>query len=429
MPNPLPPRGAGEPELGKSLPQWPCLLPSISVAVAPLRNLTGDPEKQSLVEDFTDCLVADLFRHCRGLSFAWAAGERRSAESADSLNPAELKYVVYGSIQQGSPGMLRVNIRISDALTTDYLWAGRNEFPLEDLASIQTKVTRQICRALHLLLIQEAARCVSVGSDPELDVSDCLNRGNAILKEVVRAETSAEAQQWFLAALARDLWNVEALIGLTRTCQYLVSNPWWGDPRAAAAAADLGREAIEIALEQAPENAFARCIQGMLCSAAGHLREAARAFAQALALDDGLAIAHGFGGYNAALLGRPWETLPAIERAVQLDPSDRRHSIWYFFGGFAELLLGHTESAVALLEKSLGLNPSYGAAQLFLMAALSLTGRHRDAARIAESFRRHYPESPANAFERFWLSRSPAPAYRAQIYPLFERICAIQVLS
>jgi adenylate cyclase len=426
MPNPLSPRGARESKPANALPPWPCLLPSIAVAVVPLRNLTGDSEKQGLVEDLTDRLVADLFRHCRGFSIAWAADERRSAENLTPPNPLELKYLVYGSVQHGGPGVLRVNIRISDAFTTDYLWAGRNEFQLENLQQpIQTEVTRQICRALHLLLIQEAARCAFVRSDPELDVNECLDRGNTILKGVTRAETSAEAQQWFLAALARDLWNVEALIGLTRTCQYLVSNPQWGDPRAAAAAADLGREAIEIALELAPENAFARCIQGMLCSAAGHLQEAARAFAQALALDDGLAIAHGFGGYNAALLGRPWETLPAIERAVQLDPSDRRHSIWYFFGGFAELLLGHTEAAVALLEKSLELNPSYGAAQLFLMAALSLTGRHSDATRIAELFRRHYPDSPADVFERFWLSRSPAPGYRAQVYPLFERIRAI----
>jgi TolB-like protein len=425
VPHPMLPERAGEARLGSSLPQWPYLLPSVTVAVAPLRNLTGDSEKQGLVEDFTDRLVADLFRHCRGFSIAWAADERRSAENLVPPNPPALKYMVYGSVQQGGPGVLRVSIRISDALTTDYLWAGRNEFQLEDLQPIQTEVTRQICRALHLLLIQEAARRAAVRSNPELDVNECLDCGNAMLKGVTRSETSAEAQQWFLAALARDLWNVEALIGLTRTCQYLVSNPQWGDPSAAAAAADLGREAIEIALELAPENAFAKCMQGMLCSAAGNLQEAARAFAQALALDNGLAIAHGFGGYNAALLARPWETLPAIERAVQLDPSDRRHSIWYFFGGFAELLLGHTEAAVALLEKSLELNPSYGAAQLFLMAALSLIGRHSDATRMAESFRRHYPESPADVFERFWLSRSPAPVYRARVYPLFERIRAM----
>jgi TolB-like protein len=400
----------------------------MAVAVAPLRNLTGDPAQQFLVGDFTDRLVADLFRRCRALSFAWAAGERRFAGNLAPPDPLEHKYVVYGSVQQGGPGMLRVNMRISDTLTSDYLWAGRNEFRLEDLAPMQTGAAQQISRVLHLLLIQEAARCASVSGDPELGVGECLIRGNAILEGALRAELSAEAQRWFLAALARDPCNLGALVGLARTCQQ-VSNPWWGDARAAAAASDLGREAIEIVLERAPGNAVAKCIQGMLCSEAGHLPEAARAFAQSLAMDNGLAIAHAFGGYNAALLGRAWETLPAVERAVQLDPSDRRHSVWYFFGGFAELLLGHTEAAVALLGKSLKRNPGYGSAQLFLIAALSLTGRHSEAARMAKSFRRQYPESPAHALERLWLSRSASPVYRAQVYPLFENIRGLGAAS
>jgi tetratricopeptide (TPR) repeat protein len=91
----------------------------------------------------------------------------------------------------------------------------------------------------------------------------------------------------------------------------------------------------------------------MLYSAAGQLQEAAHAFAQALAIDERLAAAHGFAGYNAALLGRAWETLPAMERAMHLDQTDRLHdrlhNVWFFFGGFAELLIGRTEAAIALL--------------------------------------------------------------------------------
>ena len=229
MPYPLSPkrgsRRSAEPSPESSLPRWPCLLPHIVVGVAPLRNLTGEADRQGLVEGFTDRLVTDLFWHCRGLSFACVADERHCAGSFPPRNPPELSYVVCGSVQRGSYGMLRVNMRISDGLTTDYLWAGRNEFRLKDLAPMQTETTRQICRVLHLLLIQEAARCASVSSDLELDVNECLTRGNAILKGVHLAELSAEAQQWFLAALGLDPWNVEALIGLTRTCQYLVSNP------------------------------------------------------------------------------------------------------------------------------------------------------------------------------------------------------------
>jgi tetratricopeptide (TPR) repeat protein len=395
------------------------------VGVAPLRNLTGEADRQGLVEGFTDRLVTDLFRHCRGLSFAWVADERRSAGNLPPRNPPQLSYVVYGSVQRGSYGRLRVNIRISDATRTDYLWAGRREFRPEDVAPIQTEITLQISRALHILLIQAAGHRALIELGAGLGVDECLARAATALKGELRAELSADAQQWFLAALARDLHNVEALVGLARTCQLLVSNPWWGDPRACAAASDLGHEAVTLALELEPTCARAKCTQGMLYSAAGRLQEAADAFEQALAMDERLAPAHGFAGYNAALLGRPWETLPAVERAMRLDSSDRRHSVWYFFGGFAELLRGRVEVALALLEKSLERNPSYASPQLFQMAALSLLGRTEEASRLAESFRSQNSEHPANAFKQLWLSRSPSPVYRAQVYPLFERITAL----
>jgi len=408
---------------------WPCLLSSIGVAVAPLRNLTGDPEQQYLVEAFTDDLVTDLLRHGRGLSLKPIADERGILGNPSGEAERGFEYVVTGSAQRSSPGMLRVNMRITDAATTEYLWAGRHEFRPEDLAPIQTKITRRISRELHVLLLQEASRRASVTADSQLGINECLARAKATLKGELRAELSAQAQQWFLAVLARDPRNVEALVGLARTCQYLVSNPWWGDPRAAAAASDLGREAVAIALALAPGHAFAKCTQGMLCSAAGQLEEAAHAFEQALAMDGSLGLAHGFAGYNAALRGRASETLPAIERAMRLDPTDRRHSIWFFFGGFAELLLGRVEAAVDLLEKSLKRNPSYGSAQLFLMAALSLLGRPGDAARLAQSFRGQYPEYPANAFEQLWLSRSASPTYRAQVQPLFEQIRSLGITA
>jgi TolB-like protein/Tfp pilus assembly protein PilF len=402
-------------------------LSSIAVAVAPLRNLTGDAEQQYLVEGFTDDLVTDLLRCGRGLSLKPLAEERRISGNAAPAAERGLAYLVSGSAQRSGPGMLRVNMRITDATTAEYLWAGRHEFRPEDLASVQTKITRRISRELHLLLLQEASRRAAAAAPAELGVNECLARAREALSGVTRAELSAEAQQWFLAALARDPRNVEALVGLARTCQYLVSNPWWGDPQAAAAASDLGREAAALALALAPGHAFARCTQGMLYSAAGQLEEAGRAFDQALAMDPSLGLAHGFAGYNAALLGRAGDTVPAIERAMRLDPTQRRHSIWLFFGGFAELLLGRSEAALAQLRRSLELNPSYGATQLFLMAALTLAGQPAEAARLAAAFRQQYPDYPANAVDQLWLSRSASPTYRAQVQPLLHHIRALAI--
>jgi DNA-binding SARP family transcriptional activator/TolB-like protein len=409
---------------GTSKPRWPCLLASIAVAVAPIRNLTGDPDRQCLVEAFTDDLVTDLLRHGRGLSLKPLADER-AADGKRLRGPEPGRgydYIVTGSTQRSGPGTLRVNMRIISAATSEYLWAGRHEFRPEDLAPIQTRITRRISRELHVLLLQEASRRAFADSGMELGVTECLLRAARALEGGMCAEFSAEAQRWYLAALASDPRNVEALTGLAQTCQHLVSNPWWGEPRAAVAASDLGREAAAIALSIAPGRADAHCVQGMLYSAAGQLEEAARAFEQALVRDRGLGIAHGFAGYNAALLGRADETLPAIARAMRLDPTDRRHSIWRFFGGFAELLLGHAEQSISLLQKSLDGNPSYGSAQLFLTAALSTVGRRSEAAETAARFRSQYPDYRTTEFEQQWLSRSGSAIYRAQIHPLFEKI-------
>ena len=135
------------------------------------------------------------------------------------------------------------------------------------------------------------------------ELNECLSSAATALEGELRPDLTAEAQRWYLAALADDPRNVEALVGLARTCQELVSNPWWGDPLAASVASDLGREVVAIALNLAPGAADAHCVQGMLHSAAGKLDEAALAFDRALAMDQGLAIAHGFAAYNAAFLG------------------------------------------------------------------------------------------------------------------------------
>lgn len=420
----IPKRRGAEPRVFRSAEstRWPCLLSSIAVAVAPLRNLTGDANQQYLMEAFTDDLVSNLLRHGRGFSLHRLANEPGAPVNITGAAEPKIGYLVSGSAQRGNHGMLRVNVRITDAASSEYLWARRYEFSTEQPTPVQTKIIRRISRELHVLLLRDEIRRASLADDAEPEPDQCLSTAAMALEGELRVELTAEAQRWFLAALAGDPRNVEALVGLARTCQELVSNPWWGDPVTAAVASDLGREVAAIALELAPGHAEAHCVQGMLYSAGGELDEAAHAFDQALAMDHGLAIAHGFAGYNAAFLGSASGTLPAIERAMRLDRADRRHSIWFFFGGFAELLVGRTEASIALLRKSLERNPSYGSARLFLMAALSMSGRHHEAAKAALSFQRQYPDCPSGVFEQLWLSRSASATYRAQIFPLFERI-------
>ncbi|MGC1889859.1 MAG: hypothetical protein WA709_27835 [Stellaceae bacterium] len=405
---------------------WRCLLSSIAVGIEPWRNLTGDSDEENLLDAFTSDLVAHLTRNGRGFSLRPLAKEPANAVERPE---SDVEYFVTGSAQRGSPGILRINVRITDAATSEYLWARRFEFDSDQAVTVQAKIIRRISRELHILRLQrEVGRVVcELGTGHALN--ECLSSASTALEGELRPDLTAEAQRWYLAALADDPRNVEALVGLARTCQELVSNPWWGDPLAASVASDLGREVVAIALKLAPGAADAHCVQGMLRSAAGKLDEAAVAFKRALAMDQGLAIAHGFAAYNATFLGNAGNTLPAIERAMRLDQADRRHSIWFFFAGFAELLIGHTDPSIALLRKSLELNGSYGSARMFLIAALSLSGQYREAAEAAASFHQQYPEGPTGACEQLWLARSGSATYRAQILPVFDTIRSLGVVT
>jgi adenylate cyclase len=342
---------------------------------------------------------------------------------------AELEYLVTGSVLQRGPRMLRVNMRIRHGVTGEYLWAGRHDARHGDPASIHQDIAQQISRELKILLLEAASRdaVIGLGADPSVD--EALSRAAIALRREYRAELTAEAQRWFLAALASDPRNPRALSGLALTCQILVGSPWWADARSVAAAFDLGSEAVAMALEREPGNALANWIQGMLYSVAGDVEQAAAAFRQALTLDPELAHAHAWNGYNMAFLGHAEETLPAIERAMRLDPSERPRSVWFFFGGFAELLLGRTEAAIALFNRSLQHDPTYAAAQFFLMAAVLATGRRGAADLMQESLRQRYPGYSVDAFERQWLLRSASPVYRAQVHPLFENIWRLGAAS
>ena len=408
---------------------WRCLRSSIAVAISPLRNLTGHPDHQQLVEAVTEDIVDELVHRGRGISLQRLSSEPSSLGKISGSTNQNINYLVSGSAQRGRPGMLRINVRITDAATSEYLWARRYEFSSGDAAAFRSRITHRVSRELHVLLLQQEIHRACLASGSEREPNECLSSAAMALERELRRDLTAEAQLWYLVALGADPRNVEAYVGLARTCQELVSNPWWGDPIAVAVASDLGREVVAIALELAPGHADAHCIQGMLYSAAGRLGKAAEAFERALAMDQGLAIAHGFAGYNTALLGNASGTLPAIERAMRLDPTDRRHSIWFFFAGFAELLIGRTEAAITLLEKSLERNRSYGSAQLFLMAALSKIGRHNDAVAAAASFRQQYPDCPAGALAQLWLSRSASATYRSQILSVFETIRELGVTT
>jgi TolB-like protein len=227
---------------------WPCVLPRFAVGVRPIINLTGDAAYEHLADAFTQDLITDVLRrNAGGFDIKWppAHGEMRSRGATEWCD-----YVVAGSFQCSGPGVLRVNIRITDQVQSKYLWAGRHEVRPEELPLLQTRITARISRELCLVLLKMASQ----DEGPSvIDGAECLRKAQAALgKAEAGPESVIDAQRWFLAAVAADPHDVEALRGLAMSCRHLVDNPSWADARTRASASYLEGQLVHIGRALAP---------------------------------------------------------------------------------------------------------------------------------------------------------------------------------
>jgi DNA-binding SARP family transcriptional activator len=409
-------------QIEPAAPRWPYLTPKLVVGLEPIRYLGEDAAQNVMAERLTEDLVADLFVNVDGVEFVRGTDPEGSLQSLVRAERREVDYILSASAQPASGDHLRLNVRLTEASTSAIRWVHRFECDIASLLNLQTELTREIAGDVQFALVVDSVRR-SLASAHEIHALDeCLTRATAALGDRSTPAATNEAQRWLLGALGIDLRNVDALATLARTCHHIASQPGWFDHATSRTALDIGRRAATRALEVAPGNAEAECFKGMLYSSSGELESASDAFDRAVEANCNLAIAHAFGGYNAAFLGHAEKTLPAIERAIRIGGEDRRQSVWWFFAGFAELLLARPERAVTFLGKSLDRNPDYSTAQLFLAAALRRSGKNDEAERMMALFKANFRGYERHAFSSQWLSRSRSPVYRAQILPVFEEL-------
>ena len=111
---------------------------SNSIAVLPLRNLTGDPSQQHLADALSEALVAQLAGRVNVASPTTVASLRSEFEReiADRL---EVRYLLAGSIVQAD-GRIRINVMLNDPRAGRTLWATEFDRTPETLIEARTEI-------------------------------------------------------------------------------------------------------------------------------------------------------------------------------------------------------------------------------------------------------------------------------------------------
>jgi TolB-like protein/DNA-binding winged helix-turn-helix (wHTH) protein/Tfp pilus assembly protein PilF len=320
-----------------------------SIAVVPLKNISGDPSQQYLADGITDALTTRLAR--RGeLRVAPSASVQRLVQSGQPMEAIaralDVDALVEGTVQI-SERTLRVHVRLVDPGGTRHIWADEFERPLEDLFTIQSELAAAVAARVE-------GRAVTIEAPPPVN---------------------PDAYDLYLKA--RYLRNREANDDLAQAVKSL-------------------EEAIDLSPDFAPaytllaELRFTQVEKGLLPPPVGFAqgREAAEL---ALRLDPDLPDAHAARAIAAFSLD--WDFALAgreFSRAVAGGVVSITTLKWYVR---YLVVVGRTDEALAMADRIQELDP-YSYVNLSHVLALSYAGRHSMALDRLRELESLLPASP-----------------------------------
>lgn len=291
---------------------WVWLRPAVrseqipSIAVLPLRNLSGDASKEYLADSLTDVLITDLTKIAglRVLSYPAVASFKGQTRTPKEIGGAlGVRFLLAGAVA-GDGQAIRTTVQLIDTLTGAAVWARDYTRTSAGLLDQQTEIVRTIAAQLQVDLTPKAVARLQQRVVPA-DAEDYYLRGIAesyrsqmatptsaveLLERAVAIDP-AFAEAWASLAIERIRFanqspgpDKEALYarGRTEARTAIDLNPSLGD--AHIALADIrfyqdwdwsgAEDSYRTAVDLAPGSAYAHGRYAMFLAAAGRTAEA-----------------------------------------------------------------------------------------------------------------------------------------------------------
>ncbi len=351
-----------------------------SIAVLPLKNLSGDPQQDYFVDGMTEALITELGKisSLQVLSYQSVIGYRQTTRPLPQI-ARELKVdaLLEGAVLR-SGDKVRITANLVQAAPERHLWAETYEFDQWDVLAVQRAAARDVAGQIRIKLTpQEQARLTtSRRVDPEAYEAYLLGRAlfhqkphtNA-MKAKEYLEKAVEKDPGFAPAYA-SLAELYAISGwlLTRDRR---GGYWEARPKA--------RQWAEKALKLDDTLAETHAALAWVAMQEWDWAGAEREYRRAIELNPSYPVARVWYALYLIAMQRPEEAMARAQRAQQLDPVSPSINTW---AGKAYFYAGRVEEAMASWQKALELDPSYEEASRALARTYVIKGMYQQA--IAE---------------------------------------------
>jgi TolB-like protein/DNA-binding winged helix-turn-helix (wHTH) protein/Tfp pilus assembly protein PilF len=341
--------------------RWVPRRPVHSIAVLPLKNLSGNPADEYFADGMTDELITNLAKisALRVTSYTSVSKYKTTSKPLPQVaQELQVDGIVEGSVLR-SGDQVRITAQLIYAPRDQHLWAEEYQRYVRDVLYLQREVARDIAEQVRVNLTPNERNRLAIAGAVDPAAYESYLRGRSFWNQ--RSEASLlKAIDQFNKAIEVDAGYAPAYSGLAdcyTTLGYLsYLDPLDAFPRAR----DAATKALE--LDSSLAEAHTSLAYYNLYHA-WNWTEAENEFKKAIELNPNYATAHDWYSYYLMAMGRFDDAWKEVNRAHELDPLSVTISTDI---GFNFYYRHDYDEAINQLRATLSVSPKFPLAHLWL---------------------------------------------------------------
>lgn len=359
-----------------------------SIAVLPLRNLSGSPGQDYFGDAVSEGIISALSRISKMFVVASSSTQAYKGRAVSPREVAKrlgVQYVLEGSFQR-TANKLRVTVRLTNA-EGNVIWSDRYDRGASDTFAVQDEIILRVITGLQIKLTEgEQERLSLVHGTTNLKAWEYAGQALLLLRRM-KPEDNARARKLYEMAATLDPKYPGALDGLAWTHMF---DAWFGWSGSAKASFGQAAKIAQKAYALDPDRPRTYALLGHLQLVKGDYKQAIAFGEKSIALSPSGADNHAILAYTYSFSGRPERAIELIERkAMKLSPLYPGYYRWIL--GRSYRLVGDHNRAIEVFTEHLKREPGFRFSRVELVTTYAEMGRFIEARRMAKEVLRIEP--------------------------------------